>query len=259
MSQAQIGFWWKAALSAVYADGSLDIADSTLSVSAGSSVDLRVRLGTRPRSDVTVALTESEPTGNEQTIDLPSAAWTENIDGGDGWEFATGRPAIDAGLEPAGEDRYFHRLSVRSNGLLALRFQSAAAGAITQDNDLTDTFEQSGTIEVTVGGTSWIFALGGADVREPYVWVPSNAATDGVAFYNAVQSATDATITLRDFDPTPFASVSPTSLTFMRANWDTYQDVTVTGDRAGTTTITLTASGPVEYAGVTATATATVT
>ena len=51
--------WWAAMIGQVYEDGSLVIEDDTLDVNGGGTVNLRVKLGAKPRSDVTVALSES--------------------------------------------------------------------------------------------------------------------------------------------------------------------------------------------------------
>ena len=52
--------WWHAMVGAnQFEDGSLVIQDDTLDVTGGGTVNLLVKLGARPRSDVTVALSET--------------------------------------------------------------------------------------------------------------------------------------------------------------------------------------------------------
>ena len=72
------------------------------------------------------------------------------------------------------------------------------------NRDLSRTFEQNGSIEITVQGRSLLVALAGADPTEPYTWTPANSA-EVVAFEAYIRglpaSQRAATITLRNFVP----------------------------------------------------------
>ena len=74
-------------------------------------------------------------------------------------------------------------------------------------DDLSALFESSGSIEIAASGqTPIIVELSGADLSEPYRWMPSNSA-DVVTLYNALDGlgndSTAATITIRDYSPEP--------------------------------------------------------
>lgn len=235
-----------AAALAAFRPGALEIDDDTLSVNAGGTVNLRARLTERPRSDVTVALAETSAlislgdasliftpdnweeyqsvavtgVGNRQEIAL--SGWNGQLTGvggisGRGY-IPSPRPSIASALLPSGNSATIISLIVASNGRLGLD---------PDGSDLSDAWEQNGSLAVTVGASTWIFPIAGADTSEPYLWTPANAATDGVAFYNAIAASIAATLTLRDYVP---------------------------GDAA----IALTASGTPEYEGETGSATVTV-
>lgn len=244
--------WWNAMMAVNQFDtGSLVLVDDTLNVEGGGTVDLRVRLGARPRSDVTVALSETSALislatdsltftqdnwdtfqsvtatapGNSQSISLPSNLYVYASSNSQ-WGFDAGsRPVIDAALR-AQADTTLWIFRVRQNGSLHIELTG-------QNNntrrDLTDAFETNGSVMVTAGTDTVTAALAGADMAEPYDWTPSNSA-EVTAFFNALPTMSGnqaATLVIRDYTP-------------------------------GDAMIALSASGPAEYSGVSSAATVTV-
>lgn len=241
--------WWSAMMAASqFEDGTFAIEDTTLEVNGGSTVDLRVRLGAKPRSDVTVALSETSDlislgtdsltftpdnwdtyqdvvvtaAGNRQEIALPATAWQQrNVTGNRisrEW-IPIPRPSIDAALAEPGSTTSLQQCSARSDDSLQL-------STINGVDELSSAFETSGSVQYTVGSSSWLFEMGGLDLTEPYIWTPSNS-SDVSALYDAIAAPVAATLTLRDY-------------------------------AVGTAIISLSASGPDEYSGVTGSATVTV-
>lgn len=253
--------------------GSLVIEDDTLEVAGGGTVNLRVKLGAKPRSNVRVdfaeasALISRAPTfltftpqnwddyqhvvvsaeGNQQTITLLNSWWGRYFDHTQfasfpikGWGAIPSRNAnypveIISGLRPANKNRYFANLlfPVETNRgnrvVLTIEEASRINDIINTPNDLSDTFETSGSIELIFGNMKLIKALNSSDIVEPYNLVLGNP---GIQFYNAVNVASDRTATLILRDYVPPAQPIP---------------------------INLSASGPDEYSGVTDSATVSVT
>lgn len=109
-------------------------------------------------------------------------------------------PAYVALDSAFGEDRWFVHLSVFANGVVTLGI--APAVQADAQADLSGTFEAHGSIEVTVSGRTLYIHLANADPEEPYTWVPDNA-PEIITFFNYLEDSTaDASITLRDFEPT---------------------------------------------------------
>ena len=234
--------------------GGLDIEDAAPSVAGGSSVNLRVRLTQKPRSNVTVALTETSSlislgtasltftssnwntyqtvavsaSGNRQNFNLPSGSWTSFGSFGQGWAgLGSVTSQIINGLtQNSNPARWLSQFFVSSAGSINLILSNTSSGG--RDNqDLSSAFETQGGIDVTVGNASWSFNLASADTAEPYEWTPSNS-TDAIAFNSAVSSRIAGTLILRDYTP-------------------------------GSATVSLAASGPSEYAGVSGSAAVSVT
>lgn len=267
MTDALAMAWWKAVSGHTrFQPGSLDIENSALDVAPGGSVNLGVRLGARPRSDVTVAamLSGNVAPGNEQTIQLPAANYT-----GDAslvqWAINSNRPAIDPALLGGGAlGFHFSRLRLQADGGVWLSFAFLASGSDPDTADLSLAFETSGSFTVTVGEHSVTVLMAGMDFSDPYIFTPANSA-EVAQFYSdvfALSGNPAGTLVLRDFDPTPLLTLSPSTRTFTRANWDEYEDFTLmarAGSGGNSPMVNLSASGAPEYSGVTGSATVTVT
>ena len=148
---------------------------------------------------VTKVADKVAPTANTQTITLPSSIWSRVR--GDGnvlvmvWQFTEGAaPSINAALRGSAA-RTFLAVTFRASGQIGLHFSDGTANISRQD--LSDKFEQSGGFTITAGNQSLTVALAGADTEESYDWTPSNA-DEVTAFYNAVTTATEATLVLSD-------------------------------------------------------------
>ena len=101
------------------------------------------------------------------------------------WGIGQFRPQIIAALRPPGEaNRYFRVCNFQANGRVTLDIDDAPSGGVTSGLDLSDGFEATGRWRVTTSQGSIEVALSGADMAEPYTFVPSNFA-QVVAFYNA--------------------------------------------------------------------------
>lgn len=211
-----------------FRDGSLILRNDRLSLDAGSTTNLGLRLGTRPRSDVIVtpSLITSNPSPNSQTISLPNS-WYGTLGTSHRWRVPGTRPQINDILTPDGEDRYFSEVSINSYGRLYLSLDESASGSDQAQNNLSDLFSMGGIV-ITFAGTTYSFNLDRADVSDPYHWTPDND-TDALALYNAIGSATnfDATLTIHDFDPPALVSVDSAELRFTDQNWHEYQDLEV--------------------------------
>ena len=110
------------------------------------------------------------------------------------------RPVIDDGLTPATNPaRLIVQIFVRSPE--TLHAIDLAVGNSQSDlasrRDLSDAFETSGSVTIGVGGVDYTFSLTGSDLSEPYQ-VPGSTPT---VLWDALASATAATLTLRDFTP----------------------------------------------------------
>ena len=237
-------------------DGSLVIEDDTLDVAGGGTVNMRVKLGAQPGSDVVVAASESidgvsispasrtytrdnwdtfqsfvvtaDTLGNLQEISLGDVG---RFGGGGnrGWAFQSDpRPQIISALTPS-LPRYLILFFLSSAGRLVLNLTGTPTGPDASLRDLTDEFESNGSITLTLGlGETFTANLDGADMAEPYDLTPDNS-DDVAAVWAAMVDEFTGTLILRDYDAFPSGPIS------------------------------LSASGPDEYAGVTDSATVTVT
>ena len=115
------------------------------------------------------------------------------------------RPSIDPDLrDDVGNTRLFGLLDMYANGSVTLRIASSTTDPPAQPgHDLSSDFETSGSLEITAGTETVLVEMAGADLREPYVFFPSNSA-EVTAFYNAVFPLSGnpaATLIIRDFVP----------------------------------------------------------
>ena len=258
MSLGAEAWWWAMMAADQFQDGSLVIEDDTLDVTGGDTVNLRVKLGARPRSDVTVALSETSSlislgddeltftpdnwdtyqtvvvtAGNRQTINLLSS-WYQRI------EFGTtlpklwappmnSRPVIIGGLA-GGNTRTFQSFALGNSGIVTLHISAGQTGTAVGE-DLSSLFETSGSIRLEAEGEALELSMAGRDVDEPYVInpTPQEAAVVSAIYgsLSTVDGSETGTLTLRDYVP-------------------------------GDATISLSASGPDEYANVTGSATVSV-
>ena len=130
------------------------------------------------------------------------AAWWEDIGTARVWNPEGDEPLIIASLVDAGEsDRFLAIFGVLDNNRVNLNISDGVQQTL---DDLTDSFEASGGLRLTIGSNSWIFLLAGADMSDPYLWFPSNAA-DVAAAYAAASSAVAATLEISDDPDTDFA------------------------------------------------------
>ena len=182
------------------------ITTVTVPEATGTPAPTYVVVGDLPAG---VSFTEREVTegsGNEQTIDLLAADWGTIGSSRRGWTYATARPQISADLVPENENRYLAYanvgdVTVSTFSVISVSFDNASSGFDEHLRDLTDTFENSGSIEFTVGEDSWLFSLAGIDVQDPYSFTPTDT-DDLIALYSAVTTRVAATLTLRDYIPT---------------------------------------------------------
>ena len=124
-----------------------------------------------------------------QTIQLSAGDhFTDNVGGATrrGWSGLS--VAIDTSLLQDSDD----------NSNLNL-FAVAADRAVILDlsADLSNEFETSGGVDVTVDGTTYSFDLRGQDTSEPYWWYPTNSG-DVNRIYSAIGVGTSATLVIRD-------------------------------------------------------------
>ena len=136
----------------------------------------------------------------EQTIPL-LAAWSTSTRGL--WQVPAGsRPEVVAALWSGSEPRYLGYVQVISSGLVDIRFASPEGENVHQSgDDLSDEFEANGSITLTAGGGGFTASLAGADVREPYTWIPANSA-EVTAFHAGLpQGDVAGVLVLRDFVP----------------------------------------------------------
>lgn len=240
--------WWHGVSGPGFAAGSLVIEDDTLDVDGGSSVNLRVKLSTRPRSDVVVTPTTAsglitlgpplifDPSNHDvfQDLSVTASGNRQEIALLNSW-FIDGaprflppnnsRPAIiDALKDNSSNNRFFGVVILFPNGDISLHItlnQTVATEA--PGEKLSSTFESSGSIEIIHQGTSVLVDIGGLDTTEPYVYSVNNA--DIASLSSALSGASDraSTLILSDYSP-------------------------------GTAQIALAASGPPEFDGKTASA-----
>ena len=139
---------------------------------------------------------------NAQTFNLPAAYYVGNIAAIRYWQFpANNRPVVNEGLT-GGSSRTIRRIGIHDDGEVELTFSTGQTDS-SIGNDLSSTFELSGSATFVAGGISLQANLAGADVTEPYSWIPDNSA-EAIAFFNALSDTNGSqagTLTLRDFAP----------------------------------------------------------
>lgn len=246
----QLLAWWQA-VSALdsFDDGSLVIEDDTLSVNGGSNVNLRVKLGARPRSDVTVALAgpgRRGPTPTEQTIDLTASAYNVQSTGAKEWRFAEGsRPQFIPALTPSNNtNRYLGYIQFQADGRIILGIASATS--FPGNHDLSDTFERDAILTITAAGQTLVIDFAeNPQVTAPYSLIPVNS-DEVIAFYNnlpGVSGGQVGSLHVADHgDAPPILSVSPASLVFTPDNWDTFKTAVVSAADTNSLVINLLAS-----------------
>ena len=128
------------------------------------------------------------------------------------------RPRIIDALTPSGNpSRFFAELNIYGSGRINLFIASSTSESASNTGDeLSDTFETSGHVRVTLNDLSLTFKIG-SDVTEPYIWTPDNS-NEVTAFVTAVfalipdPNAADFDITISDV---PFnAAPTDTALSF---------------------------------------------
>lgn len=95
--------------------------------------------------------------------------------------------AFEVGLLGSGQNTTYN---------LFMYLQRRARGTDSRQ-DLSDAWELNGRVEVTLGSSTWLFSIAGADRNEEYEWEPSNEA-DTIAFYNAAATAQPLGLVLDD-------------------------------------------------------------
>ena len=136
-----------------------------------------------------------------QTIQLPAATWNQSSAAG-GWSL-TGvtRVELIPAFSPDGGRRYLSGFHVARDGRISLSTISIESGRFPplQFASLTDKFEASGGLDVTVGGTAYSFEVGGLWTQAPYSYTtPSNGAdATAIYAYNRYR-AEGATLVIRD-------------------------------------------------------------
>ena len=263
--------WWAAVTQTAFGDGALVIDDSALTRQGGGSADLRVKLANRPRSDVTVALSESSDliTLGSESLTFTPDNWdtfqsvTVTAAGGanrqtfpirrnNRWSFQTGSiqrfwlasshvsiresREVDDALTASGVSRWLVSVDVEDAGRIVGRFGGSATDVnrSASGHDLSAAFEANGSMEIVFGVISAIAPLAGQDTSEPYS-IFASPVSDGTALFAALPSTGQQQDTIPEID-------------FI------IRDYT-----PGSATIGLAASGPDEYDGVTGSAAVTVT
>ena len=139
---------------------------------------------------------ETVGSGNEQTINnFPSLfdyAWaTASIN----------FPVINALKPNPASNIYLTRVSVSATGSVTISFNEVRSNIDRPNIDLSDTFEQNGSMTIIVGNLSLTVSLMGMDTSDPYNFIPNNSA-EVITFYNnLVGNSGNATIILRDYTP----------------------------------------------------------
>ena len=113
----------------------------------------------------------------QQTITLPAAWWVGGATTR-GWRRTIPNPdadaiAIDDALTPAGESAFLANLEVDSINRILLILQPTASGSVGRA-DLSSAWETNGSLDITVGTTTWTFQTDGDDTSDNYALTPSN-------------------------------------------------------------------------------------
>ena len=143
----------------------------------------------------------------EQTFTLLQAGYGANLQPTvRGWHLlGSDRILVNNDLTSSSNPtRYLAIIYITVDGHISLRFASDLTEAAAQaGDDLSDTFEASGSIEFSIGEHSFIASLAGADTSEPYAWFPTNVA-DVIAVFSAAPAADGAasgSLVIRDYVP----------------------------------------------------------
>ena len=162
------------------ADGTSDTGSDTETFVVRSSADVQVAGGTRHGIEgAGVPRLAQVPRAASQAIALQASWYSENF-AIIRWNAGTSGPAIDSALTAGTDEVRFASVTLsRVNGRVDLDLASGG------NSDLTAQFEQSGTLAFAVGDLSLTVALAGADMTEPYSWIPANDA-EVEAFADAV-------------------------------------------------------------------------
>ena len=147
----------------------------------------------------------------EQTLTLPAHHYAEGSAAVLWQNLGSPDTELDSAFVPVDDTVYPRRqLNIvrldRISGQAGLEFIALESDgtASPASADLTDAFEATGGFEIThatVG--SLTVELAGADMTEPYIWIPSNSA-EVIAFANAVFALSgNQSATLRLFDGAP--------------------------------------------------------
>ena len=129
---------------------------------------------------------------------------------------AAQRPQVNASLADGG-DRYIRQIEIYEAGLISLDLSATPTGS-ESGADLSTTFEISGSVELSSGAHSFVAALDGAALTDPYSWSPSNGA-EVAAFSAGVRAESGnqaATLTLRNFVPPVFRARPATGVPAVR-------------------------------------------
>jgi len=191
-------------------DDALNIAlsPSTLHVTEGGTATLNVSLTAQPASNLTVTLASSDATA--VTLGTTSLTFTTT-------NWATAQPVTVTGVEDADAAQEAVTITATSGAL------TRTATATTIENDALTVVTSTGALTLTEGGTGTFTVRLGAQ--------------PAAAVSVAVQSS-----------DTGIATISPATLTFDAATWNTPQTVTVGGTEdqnlaANVATISLTSAG----------------
>ena len=143
----------------------------------------------------------ADKVANTQTITLGSNLFDRNISRV-AWihpfnVFPPRPPVIDNALRTVSPTARLYQVMLFKSGQVVLSFSQTGSSSDLTRADLSDQFETNGGFTITAGNHSLTVALAGADRIEAYIWTPSNS-DEVTAFYNAVTTATEATLVLSD-------------------------------------------------------------
>ena len=203
-------------------DRLLLLSAETASVAEGDSTALEVRLSARPRSDVTLAVASDDP--EVATVDVAILTFTPSD-----WRWPQTVTVTGVDDDDAVEEAT--RVRLTASGAADFAGVSDSLAVTVPDADTPALTLSDSALEARQGATATYSVRLAAE--------PSDQVAVAIA-------SSDAAI----------ATVSPASLTFTPSDWDAAQTVTVTGvahdSPANWATVTHTASGAPEFAGVSA-------
>ena len=169
----------------------------------------------------------------EQTITLDQSWFFSGAIAVSWQPLGINRPQIDADLASARP--WFAAILFKKDGSIELRFANPQSETAADANDdLSATFEASGSFVITAETAELSVSMAGADTAEPYVFTPSNSA-EVTAFYNAVRAlpggmtneGVAGSLILRDFVPVAPEFEDDTGTAITAQVGDTIADVTV--------------------------------